>query len=152
LETIQLGSWIIQTIAMLLTALLIPGLRVTSIFGALLCVVALAFVNAHLWSAALFFHVPMELSIHALMLLLANGVIFWIIVKILPGIEVSGIIPALVAPIAFTLIAVVIQLYLGEVEWGPVVEATLERISNLRDFFLSGVETSSPTETTEDAR
>jgi len=136
---------------MLITAFLLPGLRVTSIFGAVLCVVALAFINAHLWSAALFFHVPMELSIHAVALLGANGAIFWIIVKLLPGIEISGILSAILAPVAFTVIAILIQIYMSEIDWAPILESALNKVAEIRDYFLKDVDESMVTPSLEES-
>jgi hypothetical protein len=53
----------------------------------------------------------------ALLLFLANGVLFWILVKILPGIEVQGVLPALAAPVVFTLTSLFIDHYLADVDW-----------------------------------
>src|SRR3990172_11967686 len=97
-----INYWILQTGAMMLTALLIPKLRITSLLGASLTVLALGLLNATLWDAALFFQIPHAFSTQALVLLAANGAIFWILVKILPGIEIDGVLPALAAPIVFT--------------------------------------------------
>ena len=88
--------WIMQTLAMLLTAALIPRLRITSIFGAIGIVACLGFVNSTVWDAALFFSVPSSFTMQAITLLLSNGVLFWILVKVLPGIEVRGVAAALV--------------------------------------------------------
>ena len=87
---------------MMVTALLIPRLTITSIFGALGIVIGIALVNAKLWDAALFFSVPDSFTVHTATLLIANGLIFWILVKLLPGIQVEGLLPALAAPVVFT--------------------------------------------------
>ena len=109
---------------MCITAFLIPRLRITGIFGALFTVVALAFVNSTLWSTALFFQVPDHFTTHAAFLFIANGLIFWILVKILPGIEVKGFLPAFAAPIVFTLCSMVIAKYGDKVPWSDIWELT----------------------------
>jgi putative membrane protein len=129
-----LSYWFLQTVAMALTALLIPGLRITSIFGAAAAVVGLALVNATVWDAALFFSVPHTLSTQMLVLLVRNGVIFWVLVKLLPGIEVDGILPALAAPIVFTIVSILISNYGREVDWTAVIQWASERIVSLRDY------------------
>lgn len=121
-----------------LTALLLPGLRITNPLGALAAVVALAFVNSHVWDAALFFSVPNTLSSHALLLVLSNGAIFWLIVKILPGIESDGILTALVAPILFTVLSLAIHTYGKNIDWVGVGERGLNYVSDLRDQFRDG--------------
>jgi len=138
LLALNINYWVLQSIAMLVTAILIPKLRITSIFGATATVVALAFVNSKVWDAALFFSVPNHFTSQALCLFLANGVIFWIVVKLLPGIEVDGILPALIAPVIFTLSSLLISRYAGDVDWIKLFNYCMEQIKHLRAFFESG--------------
>ncbi len=135
LLSLNLNYWFLQTVAMCLTALFIPGLRVTSPFGALAAVVALAFVNSKVWDAALFFSIPDEFSIKTASLFLTNGVIFWVLVKLLPGIEVKGVLPALVAPLIFTLTSVFISEHAADIDWGKVLEQGAAYVKQVRDFF-----------------
>jgi len=128
--------WFFQVIAMVITALMIPGLKITSILGPMLAVLALAFINTHLWSAALFFQFPDSLSYHAMLLLCANALVFWILVKILPGIEVKGIIPVFLAPVVFSLLSIFIEAYGATVNWPRLGADILELISSVRDYFL----------------
>ena len=103
---LHIQTWVILTIAMMLTAFVLPGLKVSGPVGAFLAVAGLALVNTHIWSAALFFAVPDSLTAHTATLIVANGLIFWILVKLLPGIEVTGIISAFLAPILFTIFSI----------------------------------------------
>jgi uncharacterized membrane protein YvlD (DUF360 family) len=128
--------FILQTIAMMITALLIPRLRITSITGALGAVLALAFVNATIWDAALFFNVPDSLTTQTLLLFLANGTIFWVIVKVLPGIETDGFLPALIAPVVFTFTSVIIDAYGRTIDWVAVGEWVVRTVSDIRNYFL----------------
>jgi len=130
--------WVLQTIAMCITALLIPKLKVTSIFGALGTVLTLALINATIWNAALFFSVPNAISYQVLLLFLANGLIFWATVKLLPGIEVEGILPALIAPLVFTVFSLLIDHYGKNLPWWEVIKATIEWIKQVREYFLAG--------------
>lgn len=115
-------GWFLQTVAMLVTALLIPGFKVKGPLSALLLVVALALVNAHIWDAALFFSVPNSLTIQTAVLLVANAVLFFILVKILPGVEINGILPALVAPVLFTILGVLADHYGREIDWATMAK------------------------------
>ncbi|MCB0311179.1 MAG: phage holin family protein [Bdellovibrionales bacterium] len=120
---------------MMITALLIPNLRVTGPLGALATVIALAFVNSKVWDAALFFQLPNSISIQAVSLLLANGAIFWILVKILPGIEVDGVAPALLAPVVFTVTSLLIDHYAQDIDWLKVLEHAIAWLQQMRDYF-----------------
>ena len=127
--------WFLQSVAMAATALLIPRLKITSPFGALAIVVSLAFVNSKLWDAALFFSIPDSFSTKALMLLGANGLIFWILVKLLPGIEVEGFLPALAAPVVFTVCSLIIDHYGSQVDWVKVLDFLIDGLRGARSYF-----------------
>lgn len=133
---LDINYWVLQTLAMMLTCLLIPNLKVSGPIPALATVVSIGFINAHYWSAALFFSLPDSPTTQAGVLLLMNGVIFWVVVKVLPGIEVSGVFPALAAPIVFTLCNVGINMYLKDVDWPAVFQMTMQFLVEMRDKFM----------------
>ena len=130
------GYWLGKTVAMALTAFLIPKLTITNIGGALFTVVAIALVNATIWDAQLFSFVPTAFSTDALLLLLANGVLFWVLVKLLPGIEVEGVLPALVAPVVFTLSSVLVTELGNEVDWDAVFAFALSTLGDIKSYFI----------------
>ena len=134
LFSININYWVFQTIAMLLTALLIPGLKVTGPVGALTTVVALAFVNSKVWDAALFFQIPASISSHAIALVLANGILFWILIKILPGIEVEGFWPAIVAPLVFAACSLAISQFADQIDWVLVLETVIDLLQQAKEF------------------
>lgn len=121
---------------MVATAWLIPGLKVRSLFGAFVTVIAIAVLNATIWDPRLFYSLPQTFSSFALSLFFANGVIFWILVKVLPGIEVKGVFPALLAPCVFTLASVAIGHYAQNIDWMLWAENGAKGVAFLRDTFL----------------
>lgn len=133
MQDINFTYWGLQTLAMMLTALFIPRLRVTSIIGPVGAVLALALVNSHYWDAALFLRIPTDFFIPSLILIAVNGFIFWIIVKILPGIEVDGIFPALLAPIVFSACSVFLNNYAGKINWRDLASHTGTLMHTIRD-------------------
>ena len=101
----DLQNWAIQTAAMLLTCFLLPRLKVRGPLSAFFTVVALGFINTHYWDATLFLHLPQNLELNTAILVLINGALFWFLVKVLPGIEIEGVFPAIAAPILFSLVS-----------------------------------------------
>jgi putative membrane protein len=128
--------WGLQTLAMIATAILLPKLKITSPLGALMTVVALGFVNSKLWDAALFFQIPDKITSQVFMLFLANGVIFWVLVKLLPGIEIQGILTAFIAPIIFTVCSLLIDHYGQQVDWKEVGIWCYQAMLELKQYFL----------------
>jgi uncharacterized membrane protein YvlD (DUF360 family) len=128
-----INYWGLQTVAMMVTAILIPRLRITSLFGALGIVLALGLVNATVWDTALFFSVPSNFSQQALTLLVSNGVLFWVLVKLLPGIEIEGFAPALVAPVVFTALSLAISTYGRDLDLMDLGRRGAAIVSDVRD-------------------
>jgi len=139
--TFNLDFWILQSAAMLLTVLIVPKLRLTGLSGVILMIAALALVNNVLWDPSLFSALPDTLSSRTVLLLFTNGVIFFVLVKLLPGIEIDGLLPAIAAPIVFTLSSVLIRTYGTDVDWEKffvsVAETGSELFHSLRTFFQS---------------
>ena len=135
LLSLDFNYWILQTIAMLVTAVLIPGLTVNGPFAALITVLGIAFINTKIWDAALFFALPDTLSTQAGLLILVNALIFWIVVKILPGIEIKGIIPAIAAPLVFSISSFFISQHGKDINWREVGQVVAEEFTTIRGYF-----------------
>jgi hypothetical protein len=56
------------------------------------------------------------------LLFLCNGFIFWLLVKLLPDIQVEGLLPALVAPVVFTACSLAVTTYGTQVDWQKTAE------------------------------
>ena len=129
----SLEFYVIQTVAILLTAFFVPRLQIKGPLSGLIAVVLITIVNATIWDAALFFAIPDSLGAHSLVLFLANGTLFFVMAKTVPGIEVQGVLPALVAPIVFSLTTLVLQRYAQDVDWMKLLTQGVDGVQQLRD-------------------
>lgn len=129
----SLNHGLMQFVAMAITIFLIPRLSVTNFSGAFVILLALSVVNSTVWDAGLFLGVPQDLSAQAVQIVLVNGLIFWILVKALPGIETQGILPALVAPLVFSIVSSILRVYAHDVDWIGLIGSGLESLMNYRD-------------------
>lgn len=132
--------WFLQTLAFLITAFLIPRFTVEGPFSALKFVIVLSLINTTIWNGRLFAALPDSLTVHALSIVLANGVLFWILVKIMPGVSIDGVLPAIAGPIVFSVISALTFTYGKDVDWASVAQTAADEISGLRDTLLSGEE------------
>lgn len=128
--------WVLQSLAMALTVALLPNLRLTGIGGATLMVAALALVNSFVWDAALFLQVPDSLSAHALVLVGVNGAIFWILVKLLPSIEIDGIWPAIIAPVLFSIFSLFVMQYGASIDFFGAAREGFDWLQGTRESLL----------------
>lgn len=133
-QAFDLYSWGLQCAAMALTALLIPNLKVTSIFGPVLAVIGLALINSYVWSSTLFSTIPDSISAQTGTLFLINGVIFWLVVKVMPGIETKGVLPSLMAPLVFSLCSLVITRYSSSIDWVAVESQSAKLIADAKRY------------------
>ncbi len=135
----SMSHWLMQLVAMSLTVFLLPGLQVTGASGIVLTVGALSLLNTFLWSDILFAALPDSLTVQALLLVLANGAMFWALVKLLPGIEIHSFVSALAAPMVFSVLNVVTRHYAPLVDWSAVAagtwDFTVDLFSAMRSFF-----------------
>lgn len=138
LTSLKIDILLIQTVAMILTAILMPRFTVSGPLSALLAVVTLSLVNTHLWDTALFFSVPDSLTVHALTLVIANGIVFWLLVKILPGIDTQGILPPLIAPIIFTIISIGLHEISPKIPWAELFGKTKSIVIDAKEHLKDG--------------
>ncbi len=130
--------FLLQTIAMAITSGIIPGLRITSFLGPLLMVAGITALNYYLWDRTLFEAIPNNFSSKAITLFFANGFFFWLLVKLLPGIEVDGFLPALAGPIVFTIVSLLVRQYGTQVNWEGLFISIRDLISHSKIQLMPG--------------
>jgi uncharacterized membrane protein YvlD (DUF360 family) len=137
LLSLNFSYWFLQTIAMMVTVFLIPKLKVSGPIAAFTTVATLAFINSKVWDAALFFSIPNSLTNQTILLFLTNGLIFWVVVKVLPGIEVEGILAALIAPVVFTVCSLLIFHFGSQIDWIKVSDYLIAALKDWRAYMQS---------------
>ena len=68
--------------------------------------------------------------------MLINGVLFWVLVKVLPGIEIQGILPAVLAPVTYTVLTVLIQTYGSHINVIDSVKSLASSLSGVKEQML----------------
>ena len=56
--------------------------------------------------------------------------------KLLPGIEIDGLLPALAAPIVFTGVSLVVDRYRRTIDWIAVIQWGIGALEGVRDYLL----------------
>ncbi len=135
-----MNNFIHQIFAIAITAILLPKLRISSIFGAVGLVLAITLVNTFLWNSSLFNFIPDALGSKSFTLIVANGVIFFALVKILPGVEMEGLLTAFIAPILFSVFTMLIHKYGHLVDWLSLLQTAFKFIIDLKNSLLGNVQ------------
>jgi len=107
----MLISWLVLTLAILLAAYLVPGIRVRSLGNAVIAAAILGLLNLVLKPIAIFLSLPLILVTLGLFIFVINALLLWLVAAIAPGFEIrsfgSALLGALVVSIVSYLRAVI---------------------------------------------
>ncbi|MCB0404274.1 MAG: phage holin family protein [Bdellovibrionales bacterium] len=102
--TAYLVHWLLATLTLLITAQLVPGIRITSFGAALFGALAIGLVNMLVWPVLVFLTLPLTVLTFGLFLFFVNGIALKISAGLSPGFEIEGFFPAVLGSIALTLV------------------------------------------------
>ena len=138
LDMINWDFFGLQLIAVAITAAIVPGLRLTGITGLFLFSLCLSIVNSVLWDTNLFFQLPDGLTTRALSVFAINAGLFFVLVKILPGIEMSGILSAFIAPLVMTGTILLLRQVSGELSFSEIAQTVYDKLDAVKQEATSG--------------
>ncbi|HEX8987880.1 MAG TPA: phage holin family protein [Rhodocyclaceae bacterium] len=83
-------TWIINAVALLAVALLMPSIEISSFGAALVAALVLGLVNTLIRPVLVFLTLPVTLLSLGLFILVINGLLFWFVGSMVPGFAVAG--------------------------------------------------------------
>ena len=98
-------TWLLATIALLITAFIVPGVRVDSIPAAAVAAIVLGLVNAFVKPILTILTLPLTVLTLGLFLLVVNGISLSLAGYFTPGLEVDGFWPAVIGAIVLSLVS-----------------------------------------------
>lgn len=107
-------TWLIATVALMITAYIVPGLLVTNFVSAAIASVILGLVNAIIKPILIVLTLPLTLLTFGLFLFAINAIVILIAGAITPGFVVGGFFPALIGSIVLTLITSGLTMLVGK--------------------------------------
>lgn len=84
------GHWLISTVAVVITAYLLPGVAVEGLFAALVAAVVLGIINAFIRPVALLLTLPLTVVTLGLFALVLNALLVLLAAAVVPGFVVAG--------------------------------------------------------------
>lgn len=82
--------WFVAALALIITAYLLPGVSVSSIYIALIVAVLLGFVNMFLKPIFVILTLPINILTLGLFTFVINGLLFWFVASFVDGFNVVG--------------------------------------------------------------
>lgn len=101
---------IVNAIALIVVAYLVPGIHVSGFGGALVAALILGIVNAILRPILVILSLPLELLTLGLFTLVINALLFWLVGALHVGLDVAGFWPAFVGAIVMAIVSWLISL------------------------------------------
>ncbi|HEV3157581.1 MAG TPA: phage holin family protein [Candidatus Baltobacteraceae bacterium] len=107
---------LINAVALIAVAYLIPGVHVAGIGAALIAAVVLGVVNAILRPLLVLLSLPLEILTLGLFTFVINAFLFWFVGRFVPGFTVDGFGAALVGSILVSIVSFVLSLVVRAAE------------------------------------
>ncbi len=98
-------SWLLNALALLMVAYLIPDIHVSGLDVALIAAVVIGLVNILIRPLLLILTLPITILTLGLFILVINGVLFWSVGHYLQGFEVQTLIAGMLGAFAYSVIS-----------------------------------------------
>lgn len=105
----MLIKWVLFALALMLTAWLIPGITVSTIWAALLSCVIIAIINIFIKPVIQLLTLPINIVTIGLFTLVINAVLFMLAAWISPGVQVDGFLSALFGSAVYSILSMFIS-------------------------------------------
>ena len=107
-----LVRWMVNALALLLVAYLVPGIAVNSFYIALIVAVSLAIVNITIKPLLVILTLPINILTLGLFTFVINALCFWFVASFVDGFAVSGFLSAFIGSLLFSLVTTLANRYI----------------------------------------
>ena len=98
-------AWVVNALALMAVAYLLPGIAVESFVTALVAALVLGLLNAVVRPVLVLLTLPVTLLTLGLFIFVINGLLFWFVASFVKGFHVAGFWPAVFGAIVYSLIS-----------------------------------------------
>lgn len=106
---------VLNAVALLATAYIVPGFKVDNFTTALLAAVVLGVVNTFIKPVLSFVTAPINLITLGLFTFVINAVVLFIVSAVVPGLTIDGWVPAILGAVVLSVVATVLSAVLKDV-------------------------------------
>ncbi len=97
--------WILNAVALLIVAYILPGITVASFGSALIAALVLGLLNTLVKPVLVILTLPITIVTLGLFLLVLNALLFWFVGSVLKGFQVDGFGWALLGALVYSIVA-----------------------------------------------
>ncbi len=103
---IMILKWVLFALIIMFVGWLTPGLEVENFLTAMIAAVVIALINAFIKPIIMFLTLPINLLTLGIFTLVINAALFMFAAYLVPGIEVSGFLSALIASLLISIFSI----------------------------------------------
>lgn len=96
--------WVLNAVALMAVAYVVPGIQVASFTTALLTAVVIGLVNMLIKPLLVLLTLPITVLTLGLFLLVINGLLFWLVGHLLQGFSVSTVMAGIIGALVYSVI------------------------------------------------
>ncbi len=97
--------WLINTVALLVLPYLMTSIQISGFWTALIAALVLGLINALIQPAFVLLTLPVTLISMGLFILVINGLLFWLVSKMVDGFHVNGFLSAVGGALLYSMIS-----------------------------------------------
>jgi putative membrane protein len=101
--------WVLNALALLIVAYVVPGVSVRSPVAALVAAVLLGLANAVVRPVLVLLTLPVTILTLGLFLLVINGLLFWAVSGLMNGFEVRGFWPGVLGALVYSVLTTLLS-------------------------------------------
>jgi len=105
--------WILNAVALLIVARIVPGVSVHDPIAALVAAVGLGLANALIRPILVLMTLPVTILTLGLFLLVINGALFWAVSALMPGFHVDGLLAGVLGALLYSVLTGLLSLLTG---------------------------------------
>lgn len=110
-----LVALVLNAVALLATAYIVPGFHVANFTTALLAAIVLGVVNTFIKPVLSFISLPITMVTLGLFAFVINAVVLFIVSAIVPGLRLDGWVPAILGAVVLSIVATVLSSLLKDI-------------------------------------
>lgn len=103
--TSLLVQWLVTSLALIAAAYILPGIKIKNFGIAMVAAAVLGVVNALIRPFVAFFAFPITLVTIGLFTLVINGLMLWLVAKLVPDFEVDGCLTSILGALIVSVIS-----------------------------------------------
>lgn len=107
---------LLNAVALMLTAYIVPGFMVSDFKTAVLAGIVIGLINTFVKPLLVVLTLPITIVTLGLFLFVINAIVLWIAAAIVPGLGISGWMPAILAAIVLSVLTTGLSMMAKEIE------------------------------------